>query len=227
MNFRERLIAARKAKGLSQESLGETLGLSRQAISKWETGDSKPDLDNLIALCEQLEISIEYLCFGQTVTAPPPEKKAPSPRIRTLVITGIAVVSMILGLVIGYMLPRKTELSPTEQNSFAMVNSLSVIEATVCYDHEINATILTFITNQILENSEVILLVEYDYSAETKQVACTLNDYSYSANLYLLPNCVYRVTAAIAYNGEQKLIPIMDVSVDDSHGYEYTHLWEE
>lgn len=227
MNFRERLIAARKAKGLSQESLGETLGLSRQAISKWETGDSKPDLDNLIALCEQLEISIEYLCFGQTATVPPPEKKAPSPRIRTLVITGIAVVSTILGLVIGYMLPRKTELSPTEQNSFSMVNSLSVIEATVCYDHEMKATMLTFMTNQILENSEVTLLVEYDHFTKTKRVACTLNDYSYSANLYLLPNCVYRLTAAIAYNGEQKIIPIIDVSVDDNHGYEYTHLWEE
>ena len=44
-----RIQEARKAAGLSQESLGERLGVSRQAVSKWESDASVPDLENLIA----------------------------------------------------------------------------------------------------------------------------------------------------------------------------------
>lgn len=85
MNFSDRLIAARKAKGLSQEALAEALGVSRQAVSKWETGESRPDLDNLIALCEQLELSMEYLCFGKAAQPEQPEpKRSPAEDGRSL-----------------------------------------------------------------------------------------------------------------------------------------------
>ena len=45
-----RLVALRKANGLSQEALAEKLGISRQAISKWERAEASPDNDNLMAL---------------------------------------------------------------------------------------------------------------------------------------------------------------------------------
>ena len=45
-----RIQEARKAAGLSQESLGERLGVSRQAVSKWELGDAVPDTDKLVPL---------------------------------------------------------------------------------------------------------------------------------------------------------------------------------
>lgn len=65
MEFSERVLQARKAKGMSQEKLAELIGVSRQAVSKWETGEAKPDVDKLIAICEALELSMDYLCFGK------------------------------------------------------------------------------------------------------------------------------------------------------------------
>lgn len=46
----QRLAGLRRQKGYSQESLANALGLSRQAVSKWERAESSPDTDNLIAL---------------------------------------------------------------------------------------------------------------------------------------------------------------------------------
>ena len=50
MEWNERVAAARKAAGLTQETLGEKLGVSRQAVSKWESGQAVPDLDTVAKL---------------------------------------------------------------------------------------------------------------------------------------------------------------------------------
>ena len=56
-----RLQSLRKAKGYSQEELADKLGLSRQAISKWERAESAPDTDNLISLAKLYGMSIDEL----------------------------------------------------------------------------------------------------------------------------------------------------------------------
>lgn len=56
-----RLVKLRKEKGLSQEELAEKLGLSRQAVSKWERAESSPDTDNLICLARLYGISLDEL----------------------------------------------------------------------------------------------------------------------------------------------------------------------
>lgn len=57
MTFQDQLLKLRKENNLSQEELAEKLGVSRQAISKWETGTSSPELANLQALCELFGVS--------------------------------------------------------------------------------------------------------------------------------------------------------------------------
>lgn len=228
MNFNERLVCARKEKGFSQESLGEKLGLSRQAISKWETGESKPDLDNLIALCEQLDISIEYLCFGQGSTSQQPVQNPPTSRIRFFLIAGIAVVSLMIGLLIGYLIPHEAPTDDTAQECYGMVESLSVIDAALGYEYDSDSILLSFTTNQMLENDDMFLLVENkDFPELNRTTVCTANEFGYTANLYLLPNCNYRITAVIQYDNEKRLIPIMDLSMDDDISYEYSFLFEE
>lgn len=59
----DRLIMLRKRKGLSQEELAEKLGISRQAVSKWERAESSPDVDNAIQLSRLYNVSLDEL-FG-------------------------------------------------------------------------------------------------------------------------------------------------------------------
>lgn len=57
----EKILELRKARSLTQEKLGEQLGISGQAVSKWENGESMPDIMILPQLCEILGISIDAL----------------------------------------------------------------------------------------------------------------------------------------------------------------------
>lgn len=75
MNLADRILAYRKSKGLSQEELAEVLNVSRQTISKWETGQSQPDLDKLLPLCELFEISADEL-LGKEIVKTTTQKKS-------------------------------------------------------------------------------------------------------------------------------------------------------
>ena len=75
MTLGEKIIDLRKKRGLSQEDLAITLGVSRQAVSKWETGEAKPDTDKVIALAEYFEVTTDWLLRDielQSAPAPPP-----------------------------------------------------------------------------------------------------------------------------------------------------------
>ena len=61
LKFNEKLIKLRKASGLSQEELGDKLNVSRQTISKWELGETTPEMDKLEELSNLFEISIDEL----------------------------------------------------------------------------------------------------------------------------------------------------------------------
>ena len=65
MSFGERITELRTQCGLSQNQLAKAMGVSRQAVSKWETGQSVPDSMNTIRLAEVLETDVEYLTTGR------------------------------------------------------------------------------------------------------------------------------------------------------------------
>ena len=56
-----KLVELRKKHGLSQEELADKLGVSRQAVSKWERSEASPDTDNLIELAKLYDISLDEL----------------------------------------------------------------------------------------------------------------------------------------------------------------------
>lgn len=61
MKFEEKLMKLRKERALSQEELGEKLNVTRQTVSKWELGQSKPEMDKLIEISKFFGVSLEEL----------------------------------------------------------------------------------------------------------------------------------------------------------------------
>ena len=61
MALSEKLYELRKKDGLSQEQLAEQLGVSRQAISKWESGKAVPESDTLISISKYFDVTLDYL----------------------------------------------------------------------------------------------------------------------------------------------------------------------
>lgn len=61
MNFAEHLMSLRKQRGWSQEELGNQIGVTRQTVSKWEVGQSTPELEKLVELSRLFDMSIDQL----------------------------------------------------------------------------------------------------------------------------------------------------------------------
>ena len=61
MALGEKLARRRKARGMSQEQLAEALGVSRQAVSKWELGEAVPDVSRVVAMSELFGVTTDYL----------------------------------------------------------------------------------------------------------------------------------------------------------------------
>lgn len=76
MTLREKLIVSRDRAGLSQMELANQLGVSRQAVSRWESGDTTPSVDKLKALAKLYGVSLDWL-FGDTADGEPPEAAKP------------------------------------------------------------------------------------------------------------------------------------------------------
>ena len=88
MDLADRLQELRKKAGYSQEQVADMLGLSRQAISKWESRQGKPEIDNIIKLTEIYHVSADYILLGIDHSArqrlrraphnePPPDRSLP------------------------------------------------------------------------------------------------------------------------------------------------------
>ena len=61
MNIADRILNLRKSRGISQEELADKIGVSRQAVSKWESEQSTPDIDKIILLSDYFDVTTDYL----------------------------------------------------------------------------------------------------------------------------------------------------------------------
>lgn len=69
MTMAEKILALRKKAGLSQEELADKLGVSRQAVSRWEMGSAFPDAPNILGLSRLFGVSTDYLLYDECETA--------------------------------------------------------------------------------------------------------------------------------------------------------------
>ena len=83
MTLGEKILNMRKARGWSQEELADRAGVSRQAVSRWESGSAKPDADKIIVICDLFGISADYLLRdnyeGERSAGAPAQTESPYP----------------------------------------------------------------------------------------------------------------------------------------------------
>lgn len=103
MTLGQRIRARREALGLSQEQVAEKMGVSRQAVGKWESDDARPGTDNLIRLAALLEMEVQELAAGE----PAPLSKRAFPW--RWIALGFAGLSLILALILFASLARGGE----------------------------------------------------------------------------------------------------------------------
>ena len=102
MTLGETIKEQRTAHGLSQETLAEAMGVSRQAVTKWEAGQSAPSSEKLIALAKLFHISLDELIGNETASSQAPQGKKPNPILRT----NLTRIAITLHAAFGYATAR-------------------------------------------------------------------------------------------------------------------------
>lgn len=108
MTLGEKIQQIRKARALSQEQLAEQLNVSRQAVSKWELGESVPDIDKIIQLSKVFQVSTDYLLHDKidsdadipaVKTSNDSLKKQYNMRTLFVVTTGTIIIGLFMSIV--------------------------------------------------------------------------------------------------------------------------------
>lgn len=141
MKLAEKIYQCRKKAGLSQEALATQLGVSRQAVSKWELGDAEPEPAKLKLLAEVFHVSVDWLLSEDDgeYTAPP-QTSAPVPASGNLLrrygwLAGLLVVLVGLGGVVSgtlaRVMARQAVLGPIENTPPGAMVDESVNQAII------------------------------------------------------------------------------------------------
>ena len=102
MNIADRIQQLRKIKGISQEMLADKVGVSRQAVSKWESEQSIPDIDKISLLSDYFEVTTDYLIKG---IEPKPENTPvnTTEKLDARIFTLVGTAFNFIGLVVAFI----------------------------------------------------------------------------------------------------------------------------
>lgn len=98
MELKDKLLKLRKEHHFSQQQLADQLNVSRQSVSKWELGESQPDINNIIMLSEIYRVSTDYLLKDV-------EQEDMQPK-QTQIFLVLSTILVLLGNIVGFMLWR-------------------------------------------------------------------------------------------------------------------------
>jgi transcriptional regulator with XRE-family HTH domain len=101
MNIADRIHNLRKSKGISQEELADIVGVSRQAVSKWESEQSIPEIDKVIIMSDYFEVTTDYILKG-IENEKQASEKALNANIFVIAATFLNFVGLIVASVIWY-----------------------------------------------------------------------------------------------------------------------------
>ena len=99
MTIADRIQHLRKSKGISQEELADRIGVSRQAVSKWESEQSMPDLDKIILMSDYFEVSTDYILKGIE-----PNQNSDCNKVNAMIFTMISIANNLIGLLLAIVI---------------------------------------------------------------------------------------------------------------------------
>ncbi|MBQ7874773.1 MAG: helix-turn-helix transcriptional regulator [Oscillospiraceae bacterium] len=103
MNISDRIQSLRKIKGVSQEELSDRVGVSRQAVSKWESEQAMPDIDKIIVMSDYFGVTTDYLLKGiEPVSEAPASKKADA-MVFAIAATAINFIGLVTAIIRWYV----------------------------------------------------------------------------------------------------------------------------
>ncbi len=102
MNLADRIQHLRKTKGLSQEELADKIGVSRQSVSKWESEQTSPDLENVILMSDYFEVTTDYLLKGIEPTVNDNQEEKPNANIFAITGTAFHFLGLIIAAMVWY-----------------------------------------------------------------------------------------------------------------------------
>ena len=118
MTMGEKILKLRKARQWSQEELAERIGVTRQAVSRWEAGAAKPDADKIIAVCDLFGVSADYLLresySGEKVCTAAETASEMRPPAREGMTAGqiLGIIMIVMGVTLIFVLAIVSALNP-------------------------------------------------------------------------------------------------------------------
>lgn len=232
MKFSEKIIQARKAKALTQEDLAEAVGVSRQAVSKWETDEAKPDLDKLVAICNALNLSMDYLCLDKEpeVTVEPLTEQPQSKGIRNLII-GICigiVAALLLCIVACVNREQPAEQDATVENSsdYTEMLTMEIRSATIEEPYDSTDLELRFTTSVQVPDMQVQVIVKNYRDDTTQYLSVEQQGGEYVCYIPRDGIVWLDVTAVCTLDEVIVQMPIAKVQSAGHKNYQITYWWE-
>lgn len=215
--FKDNLLELRRSRGMSQETLADQIGVSRQAVSKWETGDAMPDLLKLIALAEALDVSIDALC-GRPVpesteapSAQPSEPARGSRRLRTVLAVVLGVLLLAGGFWAGTRFapagtaePPAPADSSAEPTAAALPDTVTASPVALGFSDDGKSLICTFIPSVVSEDCRY--QVSYTASGKTGVVEAKCVSGVCTAVLPLKQYVSYTLSAVIQRGSDARSV---------------------
>lgn len=178
MKIGEKIYSLRKKHNLSQEELANELNVSRQTVSKWEVGESCPDFDKIVPLCELFGISTEELLRDKKIEEQKEEKQEKKVDIVKAVLICIAIFFYFLAIISTIVLEEVVHLNDgLVASSFLMLSAIGTI-----------ILIFTFLTRRSKKESRVEKIEEEKKNPMLKPVISIFS---------LVTTCVYLLVSFI------------------------------
>ncbi len=225
MNFSNRLVNFRKLRGLNQETLAERVGVSRQAVSKWETGEAQPDFAKLLALADALEVSLDELCgrtAGDAAQFPPvPSAEQPSARkggARIAILVLSALVILLLAYVAAFFLFGRADTVQEEHASVIFSGPITV--SGMEFSRQGKVVHYSFAMSVVDEAcSYMVTFTDHDGYVESSVPEFTNGIFHGTVNLNEF--YTYRVNVTVTQGEQHRVVPVLKNLLFSQNGYSY------